>query len=74
VESVATYLDLRRDPNTGTNAVEVMVPSMAKAKGSSGERAPSCQVSHHFARYVHPDDQQAKLAIIRKARRSSIRS
>ncbi|MFX5622515.1 hypothetical protein ABTE00_20395, partial [Acinetobacter baumannii] len=32
VESVATYLDLRRDPNTGTNAVEVMAPSTAAAK------------------------------------------
>ena len=32
VESIAAYLDLRRDPNTGTNAVEVIAPNATAAK------------------------------------------
>src|SRR6202795_1489087 len=31
VESVATYLDLRRDPATGGNSINVLVPSVAAA-------------------------------------------
>src|SRR5262245_55413698 len=32
VESIATYLDLRRDPKTGANAIDVLVPSLAEAR------------------------------------------
>src|SRR5690606_20067583 len=32
VESIATYLDLRKDPNTGANAINVMTPNIAAAK------------------------------------------
>src|SRR5712672_4264532 len=32
VESIATFLDLRNDPNTGTNAINVMTNSEADAK------------------------------------------
>src|SRR5262249_21694712 len=32
VESIATYLDLQRDPNSGMNAVDMIVPSQAAAK------------------------------------------
>ncbi|MBN9594367.1 MAG: MMPL family transporter [Afipia sp.] len=68
VESVATYLDLRRDPNTGTNAVEVMVPSTAKAKEvqESLQKLPEVSRTISLDTFI-PDDQQAKLAIIRKA-------
>src|SRR5262249_58717649 len=29
-ESIATYLDLKNDPATGTNAIDVLAPSLAK--------------------------------------------
>ena len=32
VESIATYLDLRRDPNVGANSINVLVPSTAAAE------------------------------------------
>jgi len=32
VESIATFLDLRKDPNTGANAINVMTNSEADAK------------------------------------------
>ncbi len=32
VESIATFLDLRKDPNTGANAINVMTNSDADAK------------------------------------------
>src|SRR6266446_7077705 len=30
VESIATYLDLRRDPTAGASAIDVVVPSLAE--------------------------------------------
>lgn len=68
VESVATYLDLRRDPNTGTNAVEVLAPSVAAAKEIQARLAKIPEVSRTVSldSFI-PDDQSAKLAIIRKA-------
>ena len=68
VESVATYLDLRRDPNTGTNAVEVMAASPAAAKEIQARLAKLPEVSRTLSLDTFiPDDQQAKLGIIRKA-------
>jgi len=68
VESIATYLDLRRDPNTGTNAVEVLAPSAAAAKEIQARLAKLPEVSRVISLDTFiPDDQQAKLAIIRKA-------
>lgn len=68
VESVATYLDLRRDPNTGTNAVEVMAPSTAAAKQIQERLSKLPEVSRTVSLDTFiPDDQPAKLAIIRKA-------
>ena len=68
VESVATYLDLRRDPNTGTNAVEVLAPSVAAAKEIQARLAKIPEVSRTISLDTFiPEDQPAKLAIIRKA-------
>lgn len=68
VESIATYLDLRRDPNTGTNAVEVLAPSAAAAKESQARLVKLPEVSRVLSLDTFiPDDQPAKLAIIRKA-------
>jgi hopanoid biosynthesis associated RND transporter like protein HpnN len=68
VESIATYLDLRRDPNTGTNAVEVIAPSQAAAKEIEARLAKLPEVARTLSLDTFiPDDQQAKLAVIRKA-------
>ena len=68
VESVATYLDLRRDPNTGTNAVEVLAPSVAAAKEIQARLAKIPEVSRTISLDTFiPEDQPAKLAIIHKA-------
>ncbi len=68
VESIAAYLDLRRDPNTGTNAVEVMAPSQAAAKDIQAKLAKLPEVARVLSLDTFiPDDQQTKLGIIRKA-------
>lgn len=68
VESIATYLDLRRDPNTGTNAVEVIAPSQAAAKEIEARLAKVPEVARTLSLDTFiPEDQQAKLAVIRKA-------
>lgn len=68
VESIATYLDLRRDPNTGTNAVDMIMPSEAAAKQLQDKLAKVPEVARTISldSFV-PDDQPAKLALIRKA-------
>lgn len=68
VESIATYLDLRRDPNTGTNAVDMIVPSEAAAKELEARLAKVPEVARTISldSFV-PEDQPAKLALIRKA-------
>lgn len=67
VESVATYLDLRRDPNLGMNAVEIVAPSLAAAKQAQErlDKVPEVERTMSLESFI-PDDQQAKLAIIRK--------
>jgi hopanoid biosynthesis associated RND transporter like protein HpnN len=68
VESIATYLDLRRDPNTGTNAIEVIAPSQAAAKEIEARLAKVPEVARTLSLDTFiPEDQQAKLAVIRKA-------
>jgi len=68
VESIATYLDLRRDPNTGTNAIEVIAPSRAAAKEIEARLAKVPEVARTLSLDTFiPEDQQAKLAVIRKA-------
>src|SRR5262249_32600997 len=37
VESIATYLDLRRDPMSGANAIDVLSPSLADARGAAAK-------------------------------------
>ncbi len=68
VESIATYLDLRKDPNTGTNAVEVITPSVAAAKEVADRLAKLPEVARTISLETFiPDDQPAKLALIGKA-------
>ena len=68
VESVATYLDLRRDPTTGTNAINIAAPSVQAA----GEIAQKLKALPEVNRVTTiesfvPGDQAAKLALIADA-------
>jgi hypothetical protein len=65
VESIATYLDLRKDPNTGANAINVMTNSEADAKKIEArlEKVPEVLRVMSLDSFV-PEDQPAKLKLI----------
>jgi uncharacterized protein len=68
VESVATFLELRKNPETGANAIEVTAPSLASADTIANRLASLPQVSQtKTLSQLVPADQDAKLALIRKA-------
>ncbi|CAN5439729.1 MMPL family transporter [soil metagenome] len=66
VESIATFLDLRKDPNTGANAVNVMAPNEAGAREIEARLAKLPEVSRTMSldSFV-PEDQPAKLTAIK---------
>jgi uncharacterized protein len=68
-ESIATYLELARDPSTDTNAVEVLAPSLDEAGVIAAKMSKLPEVSHvvTLATFI-PEDQDAKLALIEKTR------
>ena len=65
VESIATFLDLRKDPNTGANAINVMTNSEADAKKIEEKLAKVPEVLRTMSldSFV-PEDQPAKLKLI----------
>jgi hopanoid biosynthesis associated RND transporter like protein HpnN len=65
VESIATYLDLRKDPNTGANAINVMVHSEQAARDVEAKLAKVPEVASTMSldSFV-PADQPAKLKLI----------
>ena len=65
VESIATFLDLRKDPNTGANAIDVMTNSDADAKKIAArlEKLPEVLEVRSLESFV-PEDQPAKLKLI----------
>ena len=65
VELIATFLDLRRDPNTGANAVNVMTHSEADAKKIEARLAQVPEVLRVMSldSFV-PEDQPEKLKFI----------
>jgi hopanoid biosynthesis associated RND transporter like protein HpnN len=67
-ESIATFLDLRKDPNTGANAVNVLTTSEAEAKKIEAklEKLPEVLRVMSIDSFV-PEDQPAKLQLIGKA-------
>lgn len=67
-ESIATFLDLRKDPNTGANAINVMTTSEAEAKQIEAklEKLPEVLRVMSVDSFV-PEDQPAKLQLIAKA-------
>jgi hopanoid biosynthesis associated RND transporter like protein HpnN len=66
VESIATFLDLRKDPNTGANAVNIMAPNEAGARQIEERLSKVPEVSRTMSldSFV-PEDQPAKLALIK---------
>jgi hopanoid biosynthesis associated RND transporter like protein HpnN len=64
-ESIATFLDLRKDPNTGANAVNVMVKSEEQAKQVEAklEKVPEVLRVMSLDSFV-PEDQEPKLKLI----------
>jgi uncharacterized protein len=64
-ESIATFLDLKKDPNTGANAIDVMTNSEADAKKIQArlEKVPEVLEVRSLDSFV-PQDQPAKLKLI----------
>jgi uncharacterized protein len=68
VESVATLLELRKDPLTATNAIDVMAPDLAAADAIAKRLAALPEVSQtRTLTSLVPEDQDEKLALIRDA-------
>jgi hopanoid biosynthesis associated RND transporter like protein HpnN len=67
-ESIATFLDLRKDPNTGANAIDVMTKSEADAKaiGAKLEKLPEVLRVMSLDSFV-PQDQAPKLKLLAQA-------
>jgi uncharacterized protein len=65
VESIATFLDLRKDPNTGANAINVMTKSEPDAKKIEAKlsKLPEVLSVRSLDSFV-PEDQLAKLKLI----------
>ncbi len=68
VESIATYLDLRRDPNVGANSINLLVPSNAAADEATRrlKALPQVEKVMTIADFI-PADQPEKLAMIAQA-------
>lgn len=69
-ESIATFLDLRKDPNTGANAIDVMTRSDADARKIAErlEKLPEVLRVQWLESFV-PEDQPAKLKLIAQGAR-----
>ena len=67
VESIATFLDLRKDPNTAANAVDVMAANEDGARQIEARLAKVPEVLRTMSldSFV-PDDQAAKLKLIKQ--------
>jgi hopanoid biosynthesis associated RND transporter like protein HpnN len=68
VESIATYLELRRDPTAGANAIDVLKPSLAAAREVSDRLSKLPQVDRAMTlESFIPSDQERKVALIKQA-------
>jgi hypothetical protein len=67
-ESIATYLELRSDPATGANAIDILAPSLAAAReiAERVSKVPEVARVTTLDTFI-PGDQEAKLALIRRA-------
>ncbi len=68
VESVATYLDLRRDPKAGANDIGVLAPTLAEADQIAArlKALPQVERTVTLSNFI-PDQQQEKLPLIENA-------
>lgn len=68
IESVATYLDLTRNPDTNPSSIEIVAPSLSAAADLTPRLAALADVARvvTLATFV-PEDQDRKRAIIAKA-------
>ncbi|PPD43183.1 MAG: hopanoid biosynthesis-associated RND transporter HpnN [Methylocystis sp.] len=70
VESVATFLDLSKDPTTAPNKIEVLAPSLAAARDLSAKILALPEVDHlDSIDSLIPKQQDEKLALIERASR-----
>ena len=71
VESIATYLDLRKDPEVGGSPIEVLASSQAEADVVADRLAKVPEVTRVMTlnRFV-PDDQDKKLPIVQDLART----
>ena len=68
VESVATFLELRKNPQTGANAIEIEAPDLAAANATAQRLSALPQVSQtRTLSDLVPGDQDEKLKLIRDA-------
>jgi hopanoid biosynthesis associated RND transporter like protein HpnN len=68
VESAATFLELRRDPQTGANAVAIIAPNLiaADAEAQRLSMLPEVAQTRTLSSFI-PDDQEEKIKLIRDA-------
>jgi hopanoid biosynthesis associated RND transporter like protein HpnN len=75
VESVATYLELAKDPHTNFNSIEVLAPSLGRGTAIATKLAAVPQVSHVMTvKSFIPEQQEEKLALIKRAAGSMSRA
>jgi predicted RND superfamily exporter protein len=68
VESVATFLDLRKDPRTGANAIEIIAPTLDAADGIAKRLRSLPKVSQvNTLSQLVPAEQDQKLSLIQNA-------
>jgi hopanoid biosynthesis associated RND transporter like protein HpnN len=67
VESIATYLDLKNDPNGNANGIDVLTPSLDDALKAAErlQKQPEVERVLTLQSFI-PDDQQQKLGMIQK--------
>lgn len=69
-ESIATYLELRRDPQTGAHTVQILAPSVERARAMSAKLTALPEVSRAMTiESFVPEDQTEKLKLIADANR-----
>jgi uncharacterized protein len=64
-ESIATYLELSRDPATDANAIQMLAPSLEQADATANRLSKLPEVSHvvTLSRFI-PEQQNEKLPLI----------
>lgn len=68
VESVSTFLDLARDPETAANTISIITPSVAEVTNLVARLSSLPEVSRVVSvETFAPEDQDDKLAMIRKS-------